>query len=60
MCRNPMEKEFLKSHDGLLTYQLACTGWVAIQAALIGAFWVSPQKAIVRFQKFFFQWISTH
>ena len=51
MCRNPIQKEFLKSHDGLLSHQLTSTGQ---SVAFFGACLVSPQKAIVQFQKFFF------
>ena len=54
MFRNPIQKEFLKSHDGLLSHQLTSTGQSANGAAVFGACLVSPQKAIVQFQKFFF------
>ena len=54
MCRNPIQKEFLKSHNGLFSHQLTSTGRSANRAAFFGACLVSPQKAIVQFQKFFF------
>ena len=54
MCRNPIQKEFLKSHDGLLSHQLTSAGQSTNWAVFFGACLVSPQKAIVQFQKFFF------
>ena len=54
MNRNSIEKEFLKFHNDLLSHQLICTGQSANQAVFFGAHFVSPQKAIVQFQKFFF------
>ena len=60
MCRNPIQKEFLKSHNGLLSHQLTSTGQSTDRAAFFGACLVSPQKAIIQFQKLYFQWISTH
>ena len=60
MCRNPLEKEFLKSYDGLLRADLTWTNKRGLNGRPAGASSLVGQKAIVRFQKFFFQWISTH
>ena len=46
-------KKYLKSNDGFLIHKLTTTATLANKAVDIGAYLLSPEKIIVRFQNLF-------
>ena len=54
MCRNPIQKEFLKSHDGFLRHQLTSTVRSANQAMFLMHVWSALKRPLYNFKNSFF------